>query len=53
MKKKKLKNWVKDAIAILVIFIFGIVLCLLLSERAEEYDKAQKKELPAYFEVNR
>ena len=52
MKRRRLKGWVKDLLAILIIYIFSIAMILLLCARAEEIDQAQKKELPVATQSN-
>lgn len=40
MRKRKLKNWVKDLIVITILFAVGLVAVLSLCERAEQINKS-------------
>ena len=43
MKKRRLKRWVKKILVLIIIYSVGFGFILLMCARAEQIDKAQKK----------
>lgn len=52
MKKRRLKRWVKKLLVLIIIYSVGFGFVLLMCARAEQIDKAQKKELPVATQSN-